>query len=296
MITLEQVNAFRAVVETGSYSAAGRATGKDRTTIRELILALEDEIGKSLFEIQGKKAMPTPIAHYLYPRANHLSKQANDFQHIAATAYQMTLMEIKICYDVEVPSAFLTLLDARIAKAFPSLLVHWLHRNRDDALEALENNQAHLALMPTLSGLLPSQKVGIINIGAYQLSAYAHPDSQLAKLNNVTLRDLARYPQWVSEDVILTGKKAMQVSPLLHMVSNSDLAVRLIANRGWTILNVLDASHYEKLGMVKPLPVEEVARTLSSRITLFYNYSYETDATMQSLLSLVRECSREYLS
>ncbi|WP_070965700.1 LysR family transcriptional regulator [Vibrio sonorensis] len=295
MITLDQINAFRAVFDKGSYSAAGRSIGKDRTTVRELVLALEDEVGKPLFEIQGKKAVPTQVAEYLFPRANHLVKQADDFQHIASTAYRMSLMEVKICYDVQIPSEFLALLDAEIAKEYPSLLVHWLHRNRNDALQLLENDEAHLALLPILSGLLPDQRVGIINIGACQLAAYAHPDSQLAKLETVTIRDLARYPQWVNEDVILTDKQVVKVSPMLQMVSNNDLAVRLLGHRGWTVLNLLDGNHYEKLGMVKRLNLEEKAKSYHNGVSLFYNFSYETDSTMKNIIKIVKKCSNLYL-
>lgn len=40
MITIEQLLSFKTVFEQGSYSAAGRHIQKDRSTIREHILAL----------------------------------------------------------------------------------------------------------------------------------------------------------------------------------------------------------------------------------------------------------------
>ncbi|WP_257280491.1 MULTISPECIES: hypothetical protein [unclassified Endozoicomonas] len=132
--------------------------------------------------IQGKKALPTEFALYLYPRANHLAKQAKEFEQVALSAQDMKITEFKICYDVQISMAFLTELDATIAETYPSLLVHWLHRNRHDALAFLEKDEAQVALMPTLSDLLPSERVGVMNIGASKLGIYAHPASPLARL------------------------------------------------------------------------------------------------------------------
>lgn len=60
----------------------------------------------------------------------------------------MKITEFKICYDVQISMAFLTELDATIAETYPSSLVHWLHRNRHDALAFLEKGEAQFDHMP----------------------------------------------------------------------------------------------------------------------------------------------------
>lgn len=52
---------------------------KEKYPVRET-LCQKDILGQSLFVIQGKKALPTEFALYLYPRANHLAKQAKEFE------------------------------------------------------------------------------------------------------------------------------------------------------------------------------------------------------------------------
>ncbi|WP_375320059.1 LysR family transcriptional regulator [Aliivibrio logei] len=54
MFSYEHLTSFFAMVKEGSYSQAARKLGKDRTTIREQIKALEDSYAIELSDLKKK--------------------------------------------------------------------------------------------------------------------------------------------------------------------------------------------------------------------------------------------------
>ncbi|WAH61614.1 LysR family transcriptional regulator (plasmid) [Pseudomonas silvicola] len=53
--SFSQIEAFAAIAEFGTVSRAAEKLRKDRTTVRDLIDYLEDALGYSLFEREGRK-------------------------------------------------------------------------------------------------------------------------------------------------------------------------------------------------------------------------------------------------
>lgn len=78
-----QIRAFLATVEEGSFSAAARALGQTQPTLSRQITALEDELGVTLFE-RGRRSMrPTGAALELL---DHVRAMGDAAQRISLTA------------------------------------------------------------------------------------------------------------------------------------------------------------------------------------------------------------------
>lgn len=63
---LRQLEAFAAVMSTGSVTAAGRLLGRSQPAISRLLQELEDEIGYPLFKRSGPRVTPTDQGFLLY--------------------------------------------------------------------------------------------------------------------------------------------------------------------------------------------------------------------------------------
>lgn len=296
MITLEQINCFRAVYEHQSYSAAARSLNKDRTTVRERVLTIEDTIGLPLFEIRGKKAVATELGRYLYPRARNISKQVDDFEQVAWSACSAQLTELTIHYDTLIPHSLLQAVNVCIKDKAPWLQVHWLHRNRDESFTALEKGQAQLMLSLLGGGTTAPAKVGVTNLGASQYAGYAHPRSSLFEHHAVSLSLLVSEPQWLIENTPQSVLKVFEVSGQIQVVSNVDLMVKLLEQGGWGLLNVEDAEGYVAQGQLRQLPTQELLQAFSSSIVLFYSFEHETNPVIAHLLAKIPELARQYLS
>ena len=86
-MNLRQMEAFRAVMLTGSVSQAAKQLFKTQPAVSMTIAALEEEIGFQLFERRKKRLYPTPEAKYLYSevqgifaRIYDVSQTINDIQ------------------------------------------------------------------------------------------------------------------------------------------------------------------------------------------------------------------------
>ncbi|SHH23972.1 LysR family transcriptional regulator [Ferrimonas marina] len=296
MITLEQITCFQAVYQQGSYSAAARQLNKDRTTVREHILALEDTLNASVFEIEGKKAVPTELGHYLFPRASLLHKHAFEFMHSALSIQQSELAELTICYDAQVPRGLIASMGSTIAETFPYLRTHFLHRNRDESTRALEQSQAQLAFVMTAGGTYAPEQVGMLNLGSAEFRPYAHPSSNLCRPKPISLNELTSELQWVVENSLQSSLKTLNVSSTQHIVSNIDLLVDMLAQRGWSLLNCKDAQPYLAQERLKEIKLEQMSGSYQASVALFYDLGVEGNPVIQHLLKVIPALGREYLT
>jgi DNA-binding transcriptional LysR family regulator len=295
MITLEQLSSFKATYETLGYSSAGRMLGKDRATVREHVISLEIAVGKTLFNVIGKKLAPTPVAVHLYPKAKHITKQSMDFEKAALSIFETDLTEIIIHHDTHVPNTYLSKLTNNISDAFPHIKIRLLHKTRQKSMLELEEGRAHFSIMSSLGDAFAKDSVGVSYLGSTYFYGYAHPSSPLLNIENLTLRDLSEEIQYVSENSNTNPETALKHSNVYHVVSNIDLIVIMMEEKGWSVLNMADAKRYEQAGWIKQLQVREVNEPFSIGIALFEAYEYEMNETVKSIKSVIRSTATSHL-
>lgn len=77
-MNLRQMEAFRAVMLTGSVSEAAKRLFKTQPAVSMMVAALEEEIGFQLFERRKKRLYPTPEAKYLYSEVEGIFSRIHD--------------------------------------------------------------------------------------------------------------------------------------------------------------------------------------------------------------------------
>lgn len=296
MITLEQLTCFKAVFEQNSYSAAARQLRKDRTTVREHILALEDELDSALFTIEGKKAVATTLAHHLYPRAKLMHKQAFEFVESALSAHSNQLNQLTIYYDTQIPRPLLTAIEQHFANQYPHLRLHYLHRNRSDTSDALEKGEAQIAFVIARGAAISAEHVGQLNLGSSGFQVYAHPDSALAQAERVTLDQLSSELQWVVENSLESNLGEMRVAGEQQVISNIDLLVEMLAVRGWSLLNSRDVQPYVEQGKLKQVSLSQMLQSYPSSVVMLYPLALEQNPVIQSLLTALPEIAKHCLN
>ncbi|CAK1744329.1 putative LysR family transcriptional regulator [Vibrio crassostreae] len=296
MLTIEQLASFKAAYEMNSYSAAGRMINKDRATVREHVIGLEIDIGKTLFTVKGKRLEPSPAAIQLYSKAKHIIKQVADFEHSARMMYDTDLTELTILHETVLPTAFLCAIEQSIASRYQGLKLRLLHKNRLESLRLLEEGEAHFAILANQGQAFPNEKVEVTYLGVSLFSAYAHPSSSLFLNPAVSLLDLTEEMQFVSENIDVLPLNAMKHSNSHCVVSNTDLIVELLQYGGWSALNRLDAARYEKAGWVKELPLKELTRPYSVGIAFFQTYALQSNQTITDIKQLIVSQAKDYLT
>ncbi|MGR5283890.1 LysR family transcriptional regulator [Vibrio maritimus] len=296
MQSLDQVIAFVSVYESQSYSAAGRALRKDRTTVRELVKAYEDQLGFALFIIVGKKANPTERATKLYPQAKLVLRQNQILQEFGQAMFLEPKVELTVGYDSDFPIEFIKELEYRCLETFPHIRVHWLETTRVDGLSALSNHKLDVAVLPAKGKVTPEFPFTFKHLGHISYAPFAHPKNGLVAKDSFSLEDSHFEVQYLLENH-LRGEGIIQgFSHHARVVSNHALLVDLLVNGGWALLPLHIGHHYVRLNKVKKLKANVLARDIKVPYSLFYLTGGESQPITQALIDWFTELSVTYLS
>ncbi|GAL25196.1 transcriptional regulators LysR family [Vibrio variabilis] len=295
MFTREQIMSFCAVFEHGSYSAAARALGRDRSTVREHVTILEDNIGVDLFSIQGRSAVPTNTAKKLYPRGVSVARQIEEFEKAAFNSFEQELLTLNVYHDAMIPSPLIAYMECALSEEFSQLQVNWLHRSRQQAMEDLLKEKAHLALMPIKMNVQPDREVNYLNLGRVPVSVYTGTESLIGNKTAVRLADLQLTRQYILENHYDAALQGVQISPSYSIVSNNDVVIELLKNNGWALLPDELATPFCQRGDIQKVDSYEVVNTINYNICTFYSPSLEHNPIVQFSLDVLRRYAREYL-
>ncbi len=270
MISIEQIHAFTLVYQHGSYSAAARAAQKERSTIREQVVTLEDIVGVALFQIEGRKAKPTDAAHQLIARAINLSKQANDFELTAFSLLDEPLEKLTVMHDDQIPSQWLSHAIIDIKRQYPHLAIDVMCTSREHAYQCIEQSQCHIAIMATEDSPRTQARIDSHYIGNLALGAYVSPDSSLARQNNVSIDQLRLETQFELSHTKEGDVGCFRVSNTIEKVSSLPLACALLTEGGWIALSCALAESFVQQSLLQPLTLNEATRHYMRGVCLFF--------------------------
>jgi DNA-binding transcriptional LysR family regulator len=142
MVQWSDLDVFLAAVRTGSYTAAGRQLGVNRTTIGRRIEALEQELGVALFDHSALGPAPTRAGHRMLLAAEAMEREMDAMiREIGAGALRET--PIRVAGSAGIISEFLPEL-SQFRRANPDCPIEIL--DDLDPVEALTKRRADLAL------------------------------------------------------------------------------------------------------------------------------------------------------
>ncbi|WP_257291263.1 LysR family transcriptional regulator [Endozoicomonas sp. ONNA1] len=269
MFSYEHLAAFCATFEEASYSKAAKKLNKDRTTVREQVKALEDSFAIRLFTIEGKKAVATTEADALYRQAKVLVKNSDLLYRRMIDRYKQALESLIVYHDNLVPNSLIKTVNQSITEQFPMLRLHWLHRNRDETLDALVSNQHCVAIMQSRLKNMPERTFSFINLGTSEQGFYCHPDHPLAKRDCIQMNELELAMQYLSENHHNSNPELYSISSNVRLVSNNDVLLTLLLEDGWAILEHSLAAPLLQSGKLVNLNVNELVNAVRVPLSFY---------------------------
>ncbi|AUX42750.1 LysR family transcriptional regulator [Sorangium cellulosum] len=121
---LEQLRAFIAVVEAGSYLGAARALGTSRTTLRRHVASLEAHAGVLLLENVRQGVLPTEAGQVLAKKGRGMMQEAAALLASIREVGNAPSGTLRIILPVGLPPHVLTPLFAAVRGAYPKLNFH----------------------------------------------------------------------------------------------------------------------------------------------------------------------------
>ncbi|MGH1347685.1 MAG: LysR family transcriptional regulator [Nannocystales bacterium] len=120
-LTLDQLRVWVAVVEAGSFSAAGRRLGKVQSAISQSVATLEDSLGIVVFDREAGKGALTPAGAALFPQVRGVLASVARLGGHARALDAGREAELSIVCDAVFPRAVLVTLASKLAVEFPDI-------------------------------------------------------------------------------------------------------------------------------------------------------------------------------
>ncbi|MDF2155797.1 LysR family transcriptional regulator [Vibrio sp. CAU 1672] len=295
MLSIEQIQCFVSVYTQGSYSAAARQLGKQRSTIRDVIIGLETDINTTLFVVSGKKVLPTKEAKLLFPRAQFFSKQANDLTQTAHQLHAQTLSEVTISHDSMISPTLISELHIKMITAYPYLKFNWVNLTRHESYRAITTGECQLAILATEDKTMTSSEVDFLYLGALPISAYAAPGSELVRQGAVSSNELRLAEQYMTKDTSTDGIGNFRISYSCHTIDNQQVLIEILKQRGWGLLSDDFASPYVDSGELAKIKIKETLNPYLKGVCLFFPLEHDKIEEMNELLNILKTTFSHYL-
>lgn len=120
-VTIEQLRTLRAVVDSGSFSAAARKLGRVQAAVSQTIDRLESQLGLLLFDRSGRVPRLTPAGQAVAQSAARIETDISALDELVSGLKQGTETELRLIVDVSFPSDALVFFAREFRALHPSV-------------------------------------------------------------------------------------------------------------------------------------------------------------------------------
>lgn len=178
--SLDQLTAFIAAVEAGSFSGAARRLGRAQSAVSYAIGQLESGLGSVLFDRSGHTPVLTDAGRGLATEARLVLAQARDLSERAAHLRDGLESELRVVVDAIFPQELLLATCADFQEQFPSTSLRIESALLLEAVTIVKDGTADLGVCNLAGGEEPH--LHLAHLGTVQLLPVCAPGHPLAAL------------------------------------------------------------------------------------------------------------------
>jgi DNA-binding transcriptional LysR family regulator len=248
------LEAFRAVVDSRSVTAAAQALGITQPAVSGQIAKLEESVGFPLFERAGGRLKPTPEGMLFYTEA---SRVLGEFDRLASTTAQIREGQSGRLVIASHPAAAISILPPLIA-AFvaerPGVSVRLVSRHSDVVSQLLPTEGYDIGIAE-----LPVDETDV-KVVRYQMRCVVilpprHPLASRKLLTPALLSGQpmvapARSPQMLGRVYGTFAGAAAQINAVVEAEFFASCCALVAAGTGWSLVDPLSAQSFSHLGLV----------------------------------------------
>jgi DNA-binding transcriptional LysR family regulator len=195
-MNINQVRAFVAVVDHGSFSEAARATGLSQPAVTMQIQGLESDLGATLLERRYRKVELTEAGRALLPFARRVLAELDEARVEIERLSDTVGGHLELAVSTTPGQYILPRLLGSFLRACPEVSVSLRVYDSADVVARVEAGEAHLGMT---GARIPGVKVEYEEMGTDRLLMICPPDSALAGRPEVPLSEVAENPFIVRE-------------------------------------------------------------------------------------------------
>jgi len=246
---LASLEAFLAVAESGGFSAAGERLHLTQPAVSKRIAALEQHLGRRLFDRIGREIALTEAGRALLPRARRILGEMQDTHRALGNLDASIDGHLNLATSHHIGLHRLPPLLRAFVHEHPQVAVDIRFLDSELAWSEVLHGRLELAITTLGPASAPLRAVPVWDD---PLEFVVAPDHPLAAQGRTTLRDLAGYPAVLPDASTFTHRivadrfAADGLAPRLHMTTNAMETLKMLAGVGlaWSVLphTMLDAS------------------------------------------------------
>ena len=200
-MTLDQLQSFRAIIETGSFRGAAARVHRTQPAVTHQIKALEREMGHAL--IDRNTASPTPAGSLFYAHACKLLTDADAMQAAMRDFDETAASELRLGTSDTTALYVLPMIVQRFRRKQPRARLHIVNRPTETIATLVERGDLDLGIVTLPTGLAALEERVLFKQELVLVVPKAHA---LTKRSAIRLRDLMGEPLLLLEDVTRTGR------------------------------------------------------------------------------------------
>lgn len=189
---LNQMQAFKEVMLTGSVSQAARNLYRTQPAISSLISGLEDELGMQLFERRDGRLHPVPEAHYLFEECSDMLRRIGTIRQNMERIKARETGELKVA-SMPGPSVFLLPeLIARHGLAHSGIKCTLVSRSSEAIYQLMAAQQYDLGVADYNPSIVEGSGLIETDVFRFRCLCAVSVEDKLAKKRKITPDDLEK--------------------------------------------------------------------------------------------------------
>ena len=196
---LEQLQAFLAIAETGSFQQAARKCGVTQSTISRQIQALEADLGLELFHRTGQAKL-TLGGERMLPRARKICFEWQTVTDELADLVAGKQPELCIAVIHSLCAYYLPPILQKFCHKYPDVQLRVTSLGSDRALKVLKDGLVDLAIVMNNRFLTTAREMVVETLFDEPIELLCCASHPLAQYDRVPWSEIIRYPQVVFKD------------------------------------------------------------------------------------------------
>jgi DNA-binding transcriptional LysR family regulator len=283
--TLEQWRVFQTVVEEGSFAKAAEKLHKSQSSLSYSLLKLQDVLGATLLEQQGRRAVLTEEGAQVFNLAKQLIRNAKNLERFAQQHHSHYERTLRLAIDQLFPPQLLMQVLKQFALDNTSTRIILFEGILSGPSDLLVQGEADLAIISRI----PEGYVGDKLLDSHSIP-YAHIDSPLHQ-KEIDYEDLGEERYIIVQD---SGSKHKRNEGWLGSefhwkVSSMEMKIQCVAQGigfSWLPKHLVDGRNLP----IKPLKLkQEDIRTYP--LYIVHPNPQQMGPAAQRLIALFKECS-----
>jgi DNA-binding transcriptional LysR family regulator len=196
---LEQLQAFLAVAETGSFQAAARRCGITQSTVSRQVRGLEELLNMPLFHRTAQVKL-TIAGERLLPRAKRICQEWTNVSNELSDLMAGKQPELCVAGIHSVCAHFLPPIISRFCQAYPEVQLRVTALGSDRSLKVLRDGLVDLAIVMHNPLLTSNQEMVVTSLYEEPVEVLMAANHPLSQYQAVPWSALAQYPQVMFKD------------------------------------------------------------------------------------------------